>query len=324
MARLALLTLGACGVAALGLVLGSTSGQGGSLDEQVLALRGLRTAAAALVGAGLAVGGAAVQGLFRNPLASPSILGTTAGANLGGQLALMGAQSTAVASLAVAPDMWIPIGCVVGALFALGIVLLFVRTGTDIVTLLLVGFVLSSLFLSMSSFVTSLSQESWALGRAMVGWTLGSVSGTGVRQLLFALPLVLVGSIALWGWGSALDVLLSGEDEAASLGVDVVQVRRWVVVWVALLTGAAVSVSGGVAFVGLIAPHIVRPWTGPRHRRLIPACAVFGALFLMLCDIVCRIVPSQSAIPLGVVTGLIGAPVFLWLLVRYERGVAHD
>ena len=304
---------------ALALFTGAASLGDENLRATLLQLRGARLLAAFLAGAALSVGGVAVQGLFRNPLASPSILGTTAGANLGGQIALVAVSSLSGATAAHMTEMVLPIGSLLGALVALGILLVFLRAGVDLLTLLLTGFILSSLFLSIGSFLTSMAQESWELGRTMVAWSLGSVSGTGPRQVLFAMPLVVAGTVAIWGWGHALDVMLSGEEEAASLGVDVKATRRWVVVWVAVLTGAAVSLGGGVAFVGLIVPHALRPIVGAEHRRLVPTSALLGGAFLIACDALGRVLPGRSEIPLGIVTGLIGAPLFLWLLLRMQR-----
>ena len=304
---------------ALALFTGTASLGDESLRATLLQLRGARLLAAFLAGAALSVGGVAVQGLFRNSLASPSILGTTAGANLGGQIALLTASAFSGATAALTIEMVLPIGSLLGALVALGILVMFLRAGADLLTLLLTGFILSSLFLSIGSFLTSMAQDSWELGRTMVAWSLGSVSGAGVRHVLFALPLIIAGTVAIWGWGHALDVMLSGEEEAASLGVDVKATRRWVVVWVAVLTGAAVSVGGGVAFVGLIVPHALRPIVGAEHRRLVPSAALLGGAFLIACDALGRAMPGRSEIPLGIVTGLIGAPLFLWLLLRMQR-----
>jgi iron complex transport system permease protein len=182
---------------------------------------------------------------------------------------------------------------------------------------------LSSLFLALGGFLTSVSQDSWDLARAVVSFTLGGVGGVGRQHLLVAFPLVMVGLVALWTWGQHLDLLLSGEDEAASLGIKVPQVRFWIVVWVAVLTAGAVSVGGNVAFVGLVVPHALRPFVGVKHRLLIPTAAVLGAIFLVACDLVARLLPTRSEVPLGVVTGLIGAPVFLFLLMRSRRTVSH-
>lgn len=315
-------------VAAAGgaLLVGPGDLQDPALRHTLLDLRATRVGAAFLAGAALAMGGVVVQGVFRNPLVSPSLLGTTAGAMLGGQLALL-ALSLLPGALAVdafvAREMVLPLGCLAGAGVALAIVLVFCREPTGNLVLLLTGFILSSLFLSLGAFVTSLAQDHWDLGRAVVSFTLGGVGGTGRRQLLVALPLVAVAAVAVWLWGRTLDVLLSGEEEAATLGVDVAETRRWCIVWVAMLTAAAVSVGGNVGFVGLVVPHVLRPFVGVQHRRLLPAAALGGGVFLVACDVLSRVLPGRSEIPLGVITGIIGAPVFLILLARSAREAAH-
>lgn len=317
------------GAALLSALFGLWVGEGALVDpelgETFLRLRAARMVVAFLAGAALAVGGVLVQGLFRNPLASPSIVGTTAGASLGGQSAmlafqlLLGGQAPAW----MLPEMVLPLGCVVGAVGALLLLLSIARFHGDLVVLLLTGFLLSSLFLSIGSFLTRLAQESWELGRAVLSFTLGSVAGSGVRQVLLALPLTIVGILAAWRWAGPLDLMLSGEEEAQSLGVDVARVRLWAVVWTGLLTAAAVSVGGNVGFVGLIVPHALRPFLGARHRRLVPAAALGGGTFLILCDLLSRAVVDRGEVPLGVITGLIGAPLFLALLMRSRRLEAH-
>jgi iron complex transport system permease protein len=217
----------------------------------------------------------------------------------------------------------LPLGCLAGAGLSLTIVLLFCRERTGTLMLILTGFILSSLFLAIGGFVTSLAQDQWDLSRAVVAFTLGGVGGTSLRQVMAALPLVLVGLGACWAWSGTLDVLLSGEDEARTLGVEVGQARRWTVVWVAVLTSAAIAVGGNVAFVGLVVPHVLRPIVGVRHRRLIPAAALLGGTFLVGCDVIARVVPSRTELPLGVITGIIGAPIFLFLLARSYREVEH-
>ena len=292
-----------------------------SLRSTFLRLRGARFIAAFLAGASLAVGGVVVQGLFRNPLASPSILGTTAGAALGGQCALIFFQLTSMSF--IQSELIVPFGCLVGAMASLFLLLAFLRVARDMLALLLTGFILSSLFLSISGFLTSLAQDNWSLGRAVVSFALGGVGGVGFPQVFFALPLVVIGLFSSWCWGRPLDLLLSGEEEALSLGVDVSRVRWWTVIWVSVLVAAAVSVGGNVSFVGLIIPHLLRAWIGVSHRRLIPAAALLGGIFVALCDVLTRIIPSPGEIPLGVVTGLIGAPIFLVLLLRTHRESAY-
>jgi iron complex transport system permease protein len=296
-----------------------------ALEATLLRLRATRVAASMLAGAALAVGGVVAQGLFRNPLVSPSILGTTTGAMLGGQTSIL--LYAAVPALrilpGVGPSMVMPLGCLLGAEGALLLLLVFVRRRTDNLALLLTGLILSTFFLSLGGFVTSLAQDSWDLARAVVSFTLGGVGGVGARHLLLTAPLIGIGIVAVWIWGPALDLLLSGEDEAQSLGIEVAPTRRWLTVWIAVLTGAAVAVGGNVAFVGLVVPHVLRPFIGVGHRRLIPAAALAGGVFVLGCDLVARLLPTRSEIPLGVVTGLVGAPLFLWLLARGVRGQLH-
>lgn len=310
---------------AVSLLTGKVRATDETLWAHFLNLRAARTAVGFLVGAALAVGGVLVQGLFRNPLASPSVLGTSAGASVGGQAALVAFQWVLAGHVPAwfHAEMMIPIGCLIGALLALGLLLLVVRISNDLLVLLLTGFLLSSLFLSLGAFLTNLAQDSWELGRAVVAFTLGDLGGSGKRQVLLTVPLVLIGIVFAWGWGPALDLMLSGEDEARSLGVAVERVRLWTIIWTAVLTTAAVSAAGNVGFVGLVVPHALRPFVGVRHRWLVPASALGGGAFVVTCDLLCRHAPGQAELPLGVITGLIGAPVFLVLLLRSRVGGAN-
>jgi iron complex transport system permease protein len=272
------------------------------LRDAFLRLRAQRLGGAFLAGTALAVAGVLVQGLFRNPLASPSVIGTSAGASLGGRLALLGTQWALASGLlpALPPEVLLPAGCILGALGALAALFVVAEVRDDLVVLLLTGFLLSALFISLEG-------------------SLGDVSGVGQRQLAMALPLVLVGSALAWTWAAPLDLMLTGEEEARSLGAEVSAIRRWVVVWTAILTAAAVSLGGNVGFVGLVVPHALRPLVGLSHRRLIPAAALGGGFFVVCCDVLCRVLPGRSEVPLGVITGLVGAPTFLWLLLRHRR-----
>lgn len=318
-------------LAALALVIAAGLSVGvGDLGDQklahtLLALRATRLAAALLSGAALATGGVIVQGLFRNPLADPSILGATAGASLGGRITMLSFQAlsgTAIARV-FAPEMLLPLGCVLGACGALALLLAVHRNGDDIVVLLLTGFLLSSLFMSFGSFVTTLALERWELARAMMDFSLGDVSSIGAARVWMATPLIAAGVIAAYLWSGPLDLMLSGEEEAAALGVDVHEVRRACVLWTAMLSAAAVAIGGNLSFVGLVVPHVLRPFVGVTHRRLVPASALFGGVFVAACDVLTRVLPTRSEIPLGVVTGLIGAPLFLMLLLRARREVMH-
>ena len=308
------------GVAA-GLLVGDGDLADLALRDTYLRLRAWRLGNAGLAGAALATGGVLVQGLFRNPLASPSILGTTAGASLGGMVVLTlwtgllaGARPTWLPA-----ELLLPVGCLLGAWLAL--LLLMAVTGRDasVITVLLTGFILSSLFLSIGGLLTSLASEDFELGRAVVAFTLGGVEAKGSHHLALAVPMVVLGSIVAMSWTRHLDALLTGEDEARSIGVDVVAVRRWAIIWTATLTAAAVAIGGNVSFVGLVVPHALRPFIGVEHRRLLPAAFVGGAAFVIWADILVRVMPARGHVPLGVVTGLVGAPVFLYLLARASR-----
>lgn len=317
----AVLMVGLIGVGAGSLLVGPGELSDADLREILLQLRAARLSGALLAGGALAVGGVLVQGLFRNPLASPSILGTTAGASFGGQCVLLAHGALVSAGLLhwVAREMVLPIGCLLGALGSLAVLLFFVRRGADLLALLLTGFALTSLLLSLGSFLTTMAQEHHELGRAVVSFTLGGVGGVGWSHIRLALPLVASGVVAGFLWGRPLDLLLSGDDEAATLGVDVTLARRWAIVWVAVLTSGAVALGGNIAFVGLVVPHALRPFVGAEHRKLIPAAFLAGGVFVAGCDLVARLAPTRTEMPLGVVTGLVGAPLFLQLLLRSRR-----
>jgi len=293
---------------------------GAALDATFFELRLQRTLVAFLAGAGLAVGGVALQGLFRNPLASPSILGTESGAMLGGELmlALVYLSVRGDAPFDLPGEMLMPIGCVLGALLALVTVLALTPLRGSVVGLLLTGFLLSMMFLSLSSLLKSLIQESWQLLRVMSVLSAGSLSGAGPNQTALAAVLVIGATLPAWLWSRELDVLMSGEDEASSLGVDVGRLRVWIVIWTALLIAGPVAVGANVAFVGLIVPHALRRLFGHAHQILIPAAFVGGGTFLLGCDVLCRVLPLRHEMPLSVVTALIGGPLFLRMLAKLE------
>jgi iron complex transport system permease protein len=312
---LTLLIFASVAALALNLFAGPSSLHGRELAQALLSLRGARGLTAYLVGAALAVAGVLAQGLFRNPLASPDLLGTSAGASFAGKLAML-ALSSAFGSGTIA-------GFAFGALLALLVLLALARRAPDTVVLLLAGFLLSSLFLGLGSFVTSLAQESWELGRAVIAFALGSVTGAGPRQVATIAPIAIIGSVAAYLWSKPLDLLLSGEEEARVLGLDVERARRWCIIWIALLTAGAVSVGGNLGFVGLVVPHGVRRLVGVAHRKLVPAAALGGGLFVLTCDMIARALPSRTEVPLGVITDLIGAPLFLVLVMRSQRRLLH-
>lgn len=323
--RASLIVLSAAAALALvvaGLLVGRAKLQDVPDSGAIMALRGWRTGAAALAGAALAVAGVLLQGLFRNVLASPSVTGCVSGATLGGVLAIVGHASVAGAGLVpgwLAPELLLPIGCLIGCAGSLAILLAITGRRGDLVMVLLVGFVIAAGLGAVTAFIVALAHHQWDLGRALVAYAQGGVTSAGPRHLLMAGPLVAAGTIAAWCWSRPLDVLLTGEDEAASLGVDVSRVRRWVLIWSSVLVSGATAIAGPVGFIGLIVPHTMRLLGGPGHRWLVPASAVGGALLAAACDVLARLAPSSVEPGLGVVTALLGAPVFAWLVVRSRR-----
>lgn len=290
------------------------------VQDAVLQLRGYRLALGAATGAALAVAGVLLQGLFRNPLADPGIIGTGAGAVVGGLVALL-AWDLLQRHLGawIAPETLLPVFCMLGALAALLPVLGVLRLSRDTITVLLFGVVLTLLLGGVGDLLRHLASRDWQLARALAGFAAGDLGDKGAVHLALILPVLLGGCIAAWGWGRNLDLLLTGEEEAASLGIDLARVQRWAILWTALLVGSAVAVAGNIGFVGLMVPHILRRLVGPGHRQLIPLAALGGAAFVVCCDVLGRLPPPGHHLPLGVVTGLLGAPVFIWMLLGGRR-----
>jgi iron complex transport system permease protein len=310
---------------ALNTLAGTSSLSDPALVNTLLALRTARGAVAYFTGAALAVAGVLVQGLFKNPLASPEILGTSAGASFFGKLSLLVFQALLAAGAGsfVEPEALLPLGCFIGALCALLLLLAIARRATDSLVLLLSGFLLSSLFLSLGAFITSIAQESWEVGRAVIAFALGSLTGASTRQAAMIAPIAILGTLAATLWARPLDLMLSGDDEARVLGLDVARARHWCIAWAALLTAGAVAVGGNVGFVGLVVPHGLRFAIGVSHRTLVPASALGGGAFLLACDMLARVIPARSEVPLGVITGVVGAPLFLFLLLRERREAVY-
>ena len=301
---------------------GSTSLSDQADPGLIVHLRLQRSVVAALAGAALAVAGVLSQGLFRNPLAGPSVLGVNAGAALGGQIAMLFLGSLGLSGLAL--ELMVPFACVIGAMFALVCLLIGVRVASNaMLTILLIGVMLSSLFASFGALVTSIAQEEWQLGRAMIYFSMGGLEGKAWLHVYIAGPFIVAGILAACHWAPKLNVWLAGEEEAASLGVKIKSTRLALLCWAAILAAMAVAIGGGVLFVGLIIPNVLRAWCRSDHRILIPAAALAGASFLLACDVITRLFPSQGIIPLGVITGLIGAPLFIIILLRQQRVLAR-
>lgn len=274
-------------------------------------VRAPRAIVALLVGAGLATAGTVMQALFRNPLAEPGLTGAGAGAVLGAVGAfVLGWTTQTVTTL--------PICAMAGALGALFLVYAMATRGgvTPVATLLLAGIAVSALLSALSSLLISLNLVNWQVAQEILFWMMGGLDARTWTHAWLCGPFIALGCVVAAAHARELDLLQQGEEVAASLGVDVESSKRILILTAALLTGACVAVAGLVGFVGLVAPHAVRLLLGPSNRRLAPAGALGGALFLVLCDLAARTLHPPVEIRLGVVTSLIGGPLFIWLLVR--------
>ncbi|GAA1238124.1 iron ABC transporter permease [Janibacter melonis] len=282
-----------------------------ALDTIVWELRAPRAVMAMVVGAGLAVAGACMQTLVRNPLADPYLLGVSAGAGVGATLVIL---LGALAGLGV----WaLSLGALGGALVATALVLgiSLAQGGITPLRLVLTGVVMSAAFSSVSSLLVFLSADPRAT-QSVLFWLLGSLSGSVWQQVLPPVLVVVVSGVVLLALHRWLDALAAGPDVAGGLGVPVRELRLALFVLVSVLVGVLVAVSGGIGFVGLVVPHIARILVGARHRYVLPVAAAGGALFLLWVDVAARTVVRPQEIPLSVVTGLVGAPIFLVLLGR--------
>ncbi|WP_433579031.1 FecCD family ABC transporter permease [Nocardia brasiliensis] len=281
------------------------------LDTIVWQLRVPRTVLAAIVGAGLALAGTAMQTLVRNSLADPYLLGVSSGAGVG-------AAAVITSGLFAGAGVWaLSGGALVGAFIAAALVFLIAvaQGGLTPLRLVLTGTVLGSAFAALSSYLIFRRPDP-AAAQSVLFWLLGSLAGADWTRIALPLSVVALAGIVLLAIGGWLDALTVGADTAASLGVPVKELRIGLFVLLAVLVGVLVAVSGGIGFVGLVVPHATRLLVGPRHRSLLPACALCGALFLVIADAFTRIVVRPTEIPVGVLTGLIGAPAFLILMGR--------
>jgi iron complex transport system permease protein len=281
-----------------------------SLETIVLQIRLPRAILAMFVGAGLSVGGAAFQGMFRNPLVSPDILGVTAASGFGAALALLLSRGAFELEL-------------IAFLFGIsgvGLTYLLARTyrSTPMLMLVLSGVIVAAFFSALLSGAKYLADPESKLP-AITYWLLGSLNGASMRSLKLALPPIILGGAGLMLVRWRLNVLSMGDEEARSLGVRTDRLKGIIIVCTTLITAAAVSVCGIVGWVGLVIPHLARMWVGPDHRALLPAACSIGATYLLLIDDVAR-TASASEIPLGILTAIVGAPFFAYLLRKTQGG----
>lgn len=294
------------------------TGGGDPTDRTIVwTLRLPRVALALAVGGGLAVVGVAMQALVRNPLAEPYILGASSGASAGAALFFLGFLPPVVSR-----TVSMPVAAVAGAWLAVAAVFAVARTRGRLSTarLLLAGVAMSALMGSVTAFVTYASPDPDKL-RTVLFWLLGSLTRARWENVWAPLAVSVASCGALWALARPLDLLSTGEEPAAALGVPVEPLKRALVALAAVATGVLVASAGVIGFVGLIVPHAVRLVAGATHRRLVPLAFAAGALFLLLADLAARTVLPGQEVPVGVLTALCGVPFFLALLRRFGRGM---
>lgn len=291
-------------------------------QQQALVLTGIRlprVLLGAVVGIGLSVSGALMQGLFRNPLADPGLVGVSSGAALGAatMIVLSGLLPGFIAS--VLGSFAISAAAFLGGLVTTLIVYRLATNGnrTSVATMLLAGIAVNALCGAGTGALVLLTDDTQL--RDLTFWTLGSLGGATWDLLLFTAPLILLPGLLTVRLARALNALLLGEAEAQHLGINTNRVKRMVVVLTALAVGGATAVSGLIGFIGLVVPHLVRLMLGPDHRLLLPASALLGATLLVVADLLARIVIQPAEVPIGILTALAGAPFFLALLLRQQR-----
>lgn len=292
-------------------IIAAIQGKGTDLTENILwKIRLPRTVLIALTGMALGGSGAAYQGLFRNPLADPFLIGIASGAGLGAVIAMTVQWPYSFWGLIA-----IPLTAFVSALLTVAIVYFLARVGqtTPVTNLILAGVAVSSFATSLMSFL--MLRSDGELRRAM-SWLMGGSIQLGWTFTLAILPYLLIGLGVLIFSGHALNLLQFGDEQAQQLGLDVTRTKRIVLISASLATASAVAFSGIIGFIGLIVPHLSRLWFGPDYRRLIPLSILGGATLLLISDVIARVVLAPQELPVGIVTALAGAPFFLWVLRR--------
>ncbi len=288
-------------------------GQGTANNRTIIIdIRLPRVLMAGLVGAALALAGAAMQGLFKNPMASPYILGLSSGGAFGASLAIVIGVSFASGAFAV-PAMAF-VFCFLTLFLVYNISK--VRGRTTVETLLLSGIAVGAFFSALVSFMKYLSGDQL---QTIVFWMMGGLWAADWTKVVVIIPFILAGAMMIFILSRDLNAMMIGEDHAVNLGVNTQMVTKVVLVAASLMTAAAVSVSGIIGFVGLIVPHIMRIFVGPDHRILLPTTLMVGAIFMIYMDTIARTIMAPEELPVGIITALLGAPFFLYLLRRRRR-----
>lgn len=290
----------------------------------ILELRTWRALTAAGVGAALALSGGLIQGLFRNGLASPSLLGVTGGAALGASLAIVAIGGYGILERGFGVSaMWVPAASFVGALATVSLVAWLSSSGgrTSVPTLLLIGIAVNMCVAGAFAALQSLTLKDFEVSRAILAWTFGTLEDRSSHHAAIVWAAVAVGLWTIPRVSTELDLFRGGEADAASLGVDTARTKRTTLAVAALTASAAVAVAGQIAFVGLVVPHILRRLFGRAHGRLLALCPLGGAIFLLGADLAQRAIFANAALQPGVVMSLIGGPFLVWILLRQRREV---
>lgn len=289
----------------------------GKADAIALIMREIRLPRALLglmIGATLGLSGAALQGYLRNPLAEPGLIGVSASASLGAVLAIY-------SGLTIVFPLALPLSALVAAMVAVIVVQALAGRRGNTLTIILAGVAVSSLAGAMTSLALNLSPNPFAALEIMF-WMLGSLTDRSMTHVWLAAPFMIFGWVLLSMLGRALDALTLGADTAASMGIDMRRVQQLAVLGTAASVGAATAVAGAIGFVGLVVPHLLRPLAGARPSRLLPASALGGAAVVLAADILVRLIAPGRDLKLGVLTAIVGAPFFLWLVYRERRRLA--
>ena len=293
----------------LGKALSDWASEQTSIESLILfELRLPRALLALTIGATLGLAGAALQGLLRNPLAEPGIIGVSNGAALGAVVAFY----YGLAGLA-----WfvLPLGGLLGAMVSVAVIFLLVGRSRSIVTLILAGIAINAVGGALIALALNFAESPYAM-QEIVFWLLGSVANRSANDLYIALPFMAFGWLSMLYCGRFLNALTLGEETAVSMGFDVARMRLLLVVGVTASVGAAVSVAGNIGFIGLVVPHLLRPFVGFEPRRLLAASMVAGAILLLVADIAVQLLSDSREMKLGVITSLVGAPFFLFLILK--------
>lgn len=316
------LATGASGTSLWGALAKIVQGQPLTQTEAVVLwdIRAPRLVLGICVGAALAVSGAVMQGLFRNPLADPGLVGVSAGAGLGAICAIVLGGVLPAWVAALTGTYLVPVAAFLGGWISTMVLYRVATRGgkTSVATMLLAGIALGALAGAATGLLVYAADDNQL--RDLTFWGLGSLAGASWAKVLVGGPLIVIAIGIACTQGRGLNGLAMGEATAHHIGIPVQRMKNIAILTVAAATGAAVAVSGGIGFIGIVVPHVLRLWSGPDHRTLLINAALLGASILLLADMISRVVIAPAELPIGIVTAVLGAPVFLWILLR-KRGI---